>query len=84
MSNKPTKTLRDGAISATIWKNEGEKGIYYSVDLSRSYKNGNDEWKETNSYSGADLLKVSHLAARAYDEIAGFVEKDKNHDQETA
>lgn len=66
----PAETLRDGAIKATIWKNEGEKGPWYSVEISRTYKKpDSEEFSDSNSYSGADLLKVSQLALKAYEHI---------------
>ena len=70
MSNKPERTLRDGALKATIWKNSSEKGDYYTVDLARIYKDKQDQFQETNSFSANDLLKVSHLATQAYDVVA--------------
>lgn len=35
---KPVTTLRCSSIQASVWKNEGEKGPFYNVTLSRSYK----------------------------------------------
>lgn len=68
-NNKPLETLRDGAIKATIWKNQGEKGPFYSVEFSRTYLVGED-YKDASSFSGSDILKVAHLASRAYETIA--------------
>ncbi len=69
---KPVETLRDGAIKATIWKNTGEKGDYYSVDLTRIYKDKDDHYQDTHSFSSHELLRVAHLAERAYDRVAVF------------
>ncbi len=69
MTNKPTFTLRDGGIKATCWANDSEKGTFYSVDIVRSYKDKDDEWKETHSFSGSDVLKASHLLQAAYNRI---------------
>jgi len=63
--NKPAATIRDGALKATIWKNPSEKGHFYSVDIIGSYKVG-DEFKETSSFSGSDILRLGFLAQRAY------------------
>ena len=62
-SNKPFETLRDGAIKATIWRNEGDKG-FYSVEFG-TYTDAEDNYKDTIK-PGADLLKVSRLAVKAY------------------
>ena len=67
MSNKPVKTFRDGAIKATVWGNESDKGTFYSVDVVRSYKNDETgEWKDTTSFSGNEILRASNLLAKAY------------------
>lgn len=68
-TNKPINTIRDGSLKATIWKNRGEKGDFYSVEFSRTYKQG-EEYKDSRSFSGAELLRISRLANIAYDEIA--------------
>ena len=66
MSNQPLQKLRDGLITATIWRNETEAGDMYSVNIVRSYKSG-DSWKESTSYTPRELLRVSNLTRRAYD-----------------
>ena len=76
-NNKPYATLRDRAIRATIWKNTGERGDFYSVDFSRTYKDAQDEYRDSSSFSGTDLLKVSRLALKAYDLIEDVVAEDR-------
>jgi hypothetical protein len=46
MANKPQpiKTLRAGRIQVAIWENHSDKGPFYNVTVSRSYKEG-DTWK---------------------------------------
>jgi len=61
MANQPTKKLRLGLITATIWDNDG----FYSVDLSRSYKDDQGEWKNTTSFHHSDLLNLAKCAERA-------------------
>ena len=80
MSNekkKPYATLRDGAIKAVIWKNSGEKGDFYSVDFSRTYKDDQDEYRDSSSFSGTDLLKVNRLSLKAYDVISEARAEDR-------
>ena len=59
-TRKPAHKLRDGAIEIAIWKNESDKGPFFSVTPSRSYKKG-DEWKESDSYGQDDLLILAKL-----------------------
>lgn len=63
---QPAAKLRDGAIGATLWRKEGEHGVFFNTTISRTYKEG-EAYKDTNSFSGAELLRVSRLAAKAYD-----------------
>jgi hypothetical protein len=62
---KPVHKLRDGAIELAIWKNDGEKGPWYSVTHRRNYKQ-NDEWKESDSYGQDDLLTLAKLLDLAH------------------
>lgn len=66
--NQPIDTIRDGALKATIWKNPTENGHFYSVDITRTYKVGDDS-KDSSSFSGTELLQVARLAEIAYSEI---------------
>ena len=64
---RPVETLRDGAIKAAIWKNESENGNFFAITFSRTYKNGNGELHDTDSFSGSQLLRLAALAQKAYD-----------------
>jgi hypothetical protein len=57
---KPAHKIRLGTLHVTIWRNQSEKGPWYSVNPSRSYKDG-DEWKESDSLGFDDLLTMAKL-----------------------
>jgi len=63
---RPVETLRDGAIKASIWKNESEKGPFFTATFARTYKNGEGKLRDTDGFSGAQLLKLALLAEKAY------------------
>ena len=65
---KPANTIRLGRIKATIWANTGETGVWYSTQVSRVYKEG-DEWKQTDSLGRDDLL----LACKALDQAHTWI-----------
>lgn len=68
--NKPWATIRDGAIKATIWSNANKEGrVRYSIEISRSYTDAEGKWHDTAYFGRNELLRVSHLAAKAYDAI---------------
>ncbi len=74
---KPVLTLRDGTVSIAIWANATDQGTFYKAQPIRSYKNKDDQWRDTDSFSQNDLLKLSQLIVKAYEEIASLREKDK-------
>ena len=78
MANQPTETLRDGSLKATIWKNEGEKGAFFSVNLSRTYKDEAGNYHDSDSFSGSELLRIAHLASRAYDQVSELRQAEAN------
>ena len=63
--SQPAHKFRDGALQVTIWRNSGEKGNWYSVIPSRSYKKG-DAWMETESLGFDDLLPMAKLLNQAH------------------
>ncbi len=76
--SSPIDKIRDGACVATIWKNQSEKGAFYSVDLSRTYKGSDGQLKDTNSFSNTELLRIARLAERAYDRVTELRAADKD------
>lgn len=62
----PIETLRDGNLKATLWVNEGDNGPFITTTLSRTYTDQRGEVRDTNGFTGADLLRVAELARQAY------------------
>jgi hypothetical protein len=62
----PAIKFRDGTLQVTVWRNTGDRGTYYTVNPTRSYKNGDDAWKETDSLGQDDLLAMAELLREAY------------------
>ena len=71
--NKPEKKFRAGAISATVWQNqgkdrEGNPATYRTISLARNYKDKKTgEWKSTNSFRILDLPKVALVSNKAFE-----------------
>ncbi len=61
MATQPTKKFRLGLITATIWDNDG----FFSVDMSRAYRDDTGAWKNTASFHHSDLLNIAKCAERA-------------------
>ncbi|MDF1816416.1 MAG: hypothetical protein P1V20_29720 [Verrucomicrobiales bacterium] len=74
---RPETSFRAGGVKATVWSNQTKDGnTYFSVSLSRSYKDG-DEWKETNTYYRDDLPKIEMVSRKAFEFIHMEAEKQQ-------
>lgn len=67
---RPADTIRDGSLKASIWRNEGDKGPYYATEFARTYTDNEGNLRDSRSFIGGDLLKLSELARKAYDRTA--------------
>ncbi len=73
--NLPLKKFRVGAISATIWENQGksqtgEAVSYKNVSFERNYKDAKGEWQSTTALRAADLPKAILVLNKAYEYLS--------------
>lgn len=81
--NRPVETLRDGNISASIWENRTDKGVSYTTTFSRSWRDDSGEWRQSQSYSGSDMLRLGELSRSAYHRTNELRrEQSQQHSQE--
>ena len=74
--SSPAHKIRFGNLSVTIWRNVNEKGTWYTANPSRSYKKGDETWKETDSLGFDDLLAMAELHRQAFVWIARQIQAD--------
>jgi hypothetical protein len=65
-SNRPVHTIRHRRLKATIWRNDTDKGPMFNVTLVRSYRDENEEWKDSHSLGYDDLMNVAALMYEAH------------------
>lgn len=68
----PEKKFRAGAISATIWQNEGHKkdgtqSLFNTISFERGYKDKTGNWKSTSSLRTADIPRAVVVLNKAYE-----------------
>jgi len=69
----PEKKFSTGAISATIWKNNGkskktgEPVEFRTIQIDRRYADKEGNWQSTNSLRLNDLPKASLVLQKAYE-----------------
>jgi hypothetical protein len=66
--SSPAHKIRSGNLQVVIWRNTSrEKGTtFYTYDVVRSYKDGDETWKESNSLIGDDPLIMGELLRQAW------------------
>lgn len=64
--NQPIHSIRMRNVRAAIWANRSEKGTFYSVTITRSYRSDDGAWHSTESFGRDDLLLVAKVADLAH------------------
>jgi hypothetical protein len=80
----PAHKIRYGVLQVTVWRNSGDKGTWYSAIPSRSYKQGDDAWSQTDSLNFDDLLTMAKLLDEAHSWIAVQQKADSKARKEAA
>lgn len=70
----PEMKFKAGAVSATIWSNEGKDADgkvanYKTISFERSYIDKDGNWKTTNSLRVGDLPKAVLVLNKAYEHL---------------
>ena len=60
----PAHKIRRSNLQAVIWRNHGEKGTWYSVQITRGFKS-DEGWRNTESLGQDDLLPAKKLLDQA-------------------
>lgn len=72
-NNGPIQTLRDGAITVKLWRQESRNGPFVTATLGRTYQDKQtQEFKESRSLSGSDVLKAQALLGEANREMIAW------------
>jgi len=78
---KPKHNIRVGACQVAIWENrakvKGADVTFLSAQVSRGYKDKNDEWQKTDSFGLNDVPKIILALNKAYDIMAVKETDDK-------
>ena len=80
-SNKPVQEVRDGGLRIAIFRNEPKQEgdrPRYSGKLTRSYRDAQGEWHDTEYLSGTEFLRAARLMEKAYDAELAQRASDRN------
>jgi len=67
-NKQPVQKIRHGAVSASIWSQDADRGPVFNVTFQGSYRD-EDTWKDSTSFGRNNLLVISLIAARAFEWI---------------
>jgi len=63
---RPAQTIRYGRLKAAIWRQESDKGSWYSVTFARAYRDQDGNWQSSGSFGRDDLLVLAKIADQAH------------------
>ena len=65
-TNKPVQRFTLKGITASVFRNETDKGVpFYKVSITRTYKDG-DEYRTTTAFNRDDLPYVREVSRHAW------------------
>lgn len=65
-TQQPEDTIRDGALKATIWRQQGKEGDFFTTRFAKTYTDQQGNLKDGYSFTKNDLLGVAELCRRAH------------------
>lgn len=76
-TKKPAAKVTLYPVSAAIWRNQNQKGVFYSVTFERSFKDDAGKWQASSTFNASDLLLLSKVADLADSKIRELRANDR-------
>jgi len=67
--NPPVARFRDQGLTVSVWERVTDKGTFYDVSFSRSYKDQAGEWHNTGNCPSSEIQTLRKLLDLAHTEI---------------
>jgi hypothetical protein len=80
-TKKPAAKVTLYPVTAAIWRNQNQSGVFYSVTFERSFKDDAGKWQSASTFNANDLLLLAKVADQAHSEIFKLRAKDRQADQ---
>jgi hypothetical protein len=80
-SNKPVARVQLYPVTGSIWKNQTQKGAFYSVSFERSYKDETGKFQTSSTFNATDLLVLAKVADLCDTKIRELRAADRQPDQ---
>jgi hypothetical protein len=63
--SRPVHTFQCATVRASIWRNEGKRGAFHAITLSRTFMDAEGHPKSSGSFGKHDLSAVAMVVAQA-------------------
>jgi hypothetical protein len=63
--SRPVHTFQCATVRASIWRNEGKRGAFHAITLSRTFMDAEGHPKSSGSFGKNDLSAVATVVAQA-------------------
>ncbi|WP_263351363.1 hypothetical protein [Acidicapsa acidisoli] len=83
-TKKPAARISLYPVSAAIWANSTQKGVFYSVTFERSYKDEKGKYQTSSTFNASDLLLMAKVADLCDTKIRELRAADRQPDEEAA
>src|SRR3954447_20057429 len=80
MTRAPDYKAHFGRVQVAVWRRENEDRTSYSVSVTRSYKDKQDQWQRTTQLDEDDLLP----AAKALDDAYTWVQRQRHQPRDAS
>ena len=82
MGTQPVNKFRAGQVACAVWNNDivvqGTKKTVLKATVERRYKDSNDIWKSSGSYSRNEIPLVIYCLQKAYAAMIEGTEENSN------
>jgi hypothetical protein len=68
----PVARFRDQGLSVSVWERVTDKGTFYDLSFSRSYKDQAGEWHNASNCPSSEIQTLRKLLDLAHTEILGL------------
>ena len=77
-TQRPIDTVRVGRVASSIWERSDAKGNrFYSVTISRSYRDQDGKIQFTDSYGHHDLLRLEKVVSETFRRVDLLEQEDR-------
>ena len=77
----PVHKIRHGAVSASIWRQETDKGPLFNVTFQRLYRTEEGQWQSTASFGPGDLLVLAKVADAAHTRLLQLTATERKQER---